>query len=83
MSQAHLPPPPPPMDLFNANSWIRFTDYHDLPRNPDKLCPKFQIHSDAEEHLRIFKDMCGRARIQHEDVVCILFPYTLSNKSYV
>lgn len=80
---AIVPPPPPiVMALFNIESPIQFSVYNDLPKYPNKLCPKYYLHKDVEEHISIFKDMCFRAKIQHEDVICRLFPYTLSNEVY-
>jgi len=53
------------MAYFNVNYPISFVDYHEIPTNPEKICPKYQLHQDLEDHIRIFKEACFRARLEH------------------
>jgi len=71
----------PAMAYFDVNSPILFNDYHEMPKNPEKICPKYQLHQDPEDHIRIFKEACFRAMLEHEDVVCRLFPYTFNEQA--
>jgi len=70
------------MELFNIDLPINFVVYNDIPKNPKKLCPKYYVHQDVEDHLRTLKEAFFRERIQHEDVICRLFPYTLREEAY-
>jgi len=70
----------PAMAYFSVNSPIQFTNYHEMPKNPEKICPKYQLHQDPEDHIRIFKEACFRARLEYEDAVCRLFPYTFNEQ---
>jgi len=71
----------PAMAHFDVNSPILFNDYHEMPKNLEKICPKYQLHQDPVDHIRIFKEACFRARLEHEDVVCRLFPYTFNEQA--
>ena len=57
---------------------------HDLPKNPKKFCPRF-IYGEtrtAEDHVKVFKEICNRKKIANEDVVLHLFPYSLGEISF-
>lgn len=74
------------MYFFNAQSSpLNLTrPLHDLPKNLEKFCPWF-IYGEsrtAEDHIKIFKEICNRNQIQHMDVVCHLFPYTLGEMAF-
>ena len=51
---------------------------HPLPKHPQKLLPKFDPDNDIthEDHIRQFTFSIRLLDVQHEDVVCRLFPYT-------
>ena len=46
---------------------------HPLPKNPEKLLPKFDPDKD---HIKQFMRSLRLLYVQHEDVFCRLFPYT-------
>ena len=51
---------------------------HPLPKHPEKLLPKFDPDNDITptDHIKQFKLSLRLLDVQHEDVVCRLFPYT-------
>jgi hypothetical protein len=51
---------------------------HPLPKHPKKLFPKFDPDNDItpEDHIKLFMLSLRLLEVQHEDVVCRLFPYT-------
>ena len=51
---------------------------HPLPKHLEKLLPKFDPDNDVtlEDHIQQFMLSLRLLDVQHEDVVCILFPYT-------
>ena len=51
---------------------------HPLPKHPEKILPKFDPGSNVtpEDHIKQFMLSLRLMDVQHEDVVCILFPYT-------
>ena len=51
---------------------------HPLPKHPEKLLPKFDPDNDItpEDHIKQFMISLRLSDVQHEDVVCRLFPYT-------
>lgn len=57
---------------------------HDLPRNPNKFYSNFYFGGprSVEEHIKAFKDAVVCNSIQHQDVVCRLFPYLLGDNEY-
>ena len=52
---------------------------HPIPKHPEKLLPKFDPNNDVTPKDRIKQFMLSLILldVQHEDVVCRLFPYTL------
>jgi len=56
-----------------------------MPKNPDKFCSKFRVHDPdrtADEHIKIFEANMFMLQVQHEDVICRLFPYSLQDEAY-
>ncbi|CAF1514586.1 unnamed protein product [Adineta steineri] len=51
---------------------------HPLPKHPEKLLPKFDPDNDItpKDHIKQFMFSLRLLDVQHEDVVCRLFPYT-------
>ena len=51
---------------------------HPLPKHPEKLLPKFDHDNDVtlEDHIKQFMLSLRLKNVQHDDVVCRLFPYT-------
>jgi hypothetical protein len=51
---------------------------HPLPKHPEKLLPKFDPDNDItpKDHIKQFMLSLRLLDVQHEDVVCRLFPYT-------
>ena len=56
---------------------------HDFPKHPKRLLPKFDLGKDisVEDHLKSFYLALDLLNVEHEDVVCRLFPYTFKPKS--
>jgi hypothetical protein len=56
---------------------------HNLPRHPKKLLPKFDPETSGlpKDHIKKFILAIRLMNVQHEDVVCIIFPYTFENSS--
>lgn len=87
----NAPPPPPPAHALNDATWmidnpspLEFAIYHDMPKNPENLCPKFNANDfnrTAEDHIKMFEDLCNR-RVEYGDVACRLFPYSLGEEAY-
>ena len=51
---------------------------HPLPKHLEKIIPKFNLDNDVllEDHIRKFMLSLRLLNVEHEDVVCRLFPYT-------
>ena len=51
---------------------------HPFPKHPEKILPKFDHYNDVtpEYHIKRFILSLRLMDVQHEDLVCILFPYT-------
>ena len=51
---------------------------HSFPKHPKKLLPKFDPDNDVspKDHIKEFMLSLRLLDVQHEDVVCRLFPYT-------
>ena len=82
VNQAAMAQPP---WIQNNASPISFQQYHDLPKNPTVFCCKFFVNDSnytTEEHIKVFEDVLCNRRIQHEDVACRLFPYSLGEDLY-
>ena len=56
---------------------------HDLPKNPEKVLPKFDFGKgvSAKDHLQSFYLALNLLNVEHEDVVCRLFQYTFEPKA--
>jgi hypothetical protein len=56
---------------------------HDLPKNPDKWLPKFNPESreTPDDHINKFMLVVNLRSVEHEDVVCRLFPYTFEGEA--
>jgi hypothetical protein len=56
---------------------------HHFPRHPEKLLPKFDPETSGlpEDHIKKFILAIRLMNVQHEDVVCRLFPYMFENSS--
>jgi hypothetical protein len=54
-----------------------------LPRHPEKLLPKFDLENDIlpEDHINKVILAMNLINLQHEDVVCKLFFFTLQGKT--
>jgi hypothetical protein len=56
---------------------------HNLPRHPEKLLPKFDPKTSGlpEDHIDKFILAFWLINVQHEDIVCNIFPYTFENSA--
>jgi hypothetical protein len=56
---------------------------HDLPRNLDKWLPKFKLESreTLDDHINRFMLVFNLISIEHEYVICRLFPYTFEGEA--
>lgn len=56
---------------------------HLLPKHPEKLLTKFDPNNDVlvEYHIKHFMLSLRLLNVEHEDLVCRLFPYTLQGKA--
>jgi hypothetical protein len=56
---------------------------HPLPKHMEKWLPKFDPDSKqiAEDHIKIFMLAIRLCNVEHEDVVCRLFPYTFEGNA--
>ena len=56
---------------------------HPLPKHPEKWLPKFDQDSNqsAEDHIKKFMLAIRLRSVEHDDVVCRLFPYTYEGNS--
>jgi hypothetical protein len=55
----------------------------DLPKNLDKWLPKFNLESKEtpNDHINKFTLVVNMRGVEHENIVCRLFPYTLEKES--
>ena len=55
---------------------------HRLPKKPQKFLPKYDPDDDISplHHINQFMDALKLMNVEHEDVVCRLFPHTLQGK---
>ena len=80
------PPPPPPNPQL---PWLRAVAVavpgvqHPLPKHSDKILPMFNPDDKepAEVHIDKFMLAVQTLNVQHEDVVCRLFPVTFEGKA--
>jgi hypothetical protein len=56
---------------------------HPLPKHPEKWLPKFDPDEKqiAEDHIKKFMLAIRLRNVEHEDVVCRLFPYTFEGNA--
>jgi hypothetical protein len=56
---------------------------HPLPKHPEKWLPKFDPDSKqiVEDHIKKFMLAIRLRNVEHEDVVCRLFPYTFEGNA--
>ena len=56
---------------------------HPFPKNPQKLFPKYDPNDDVlpKYHIKQFMNSLNLMNVEHEDVVCTLFPHTLQGKA--
>jgi hypothetical protein len=56
---------------------------HPLPKKPQKFLPKYDPNDDVllEHHIKQFMDDLKLMSVEHEDVVCRLFPHTLQGEA--
>jgi ribonuclease HI len=83
--------PPSPMENQNnpARPWLDQDAVavpgaqHPLPKHPEKWLPKFDPDSKqiAEDHIKKFMLAIRLRNVEHEDVVCRLFPYTFEGNA--
>jgi hypothetical protein len=54
-----------------------------LPKNPERLLPKYDHDTSRtpKDHIQNSFLVVRLMNVQHEDVVCRLFPHTFENKS--
>jgi hypothetical protein len=54
---------------------------HSLPKHPKQLLPKYdpEVASFLKDHIKKCILSIRLMSVQHEDVVCKLFPYTFEN----
>ena len=55
---------------------------HPFSKNPQIFFPKYDPDDDVllEYHIKQFMDALNLMNVEHEDVVCKLFPHTLKEK---
>lgn len=69
----------------NASLLASFAAYHDMPKSLEHFCTKFYVNDvnrTAEEHIKVFEDTLQNRDIQHEDVACRLFSYSLGEEAF-
>ena len=77
---ASQPNPPP---SWRARTPLNLAPpLHALPPNPEKSLPKFDLRGGipVDDHLQSFFLALEGLVVDHEDVVCRLFPHTLKGK---
>lgn len=71
--------------LGNNPSPLHFNAYHDMPKNLESFCKKFNPQDPqrtTEEHIKIFQIALKDMQINQEDVACRFFPYSLGEESF-
>jgi hypothetical protein len=65
-------------DALAILGWV-----HNLPRHPEKLLPKFDLETSGlpKDHIKKFILAVRLMNVQHEDVVCRIFPYTFEKSA--
>jgi hypothetical protein len=56
---------------------------HNLPQHPEKLLPKFDPKTSGlpKDHIKKFILAIRLMNVQHEDLVCKIFPYNFQNST--
>jgi hypothetical protein len=56
---------------------------HPLPKKAQKFLPKYDHDDDvsSKHHIKQFMDALNLMNVEHEDVICRLFPHTLQGKA--
>ena len=75
---------PPPQPAWRARTPLNLTPLlHDLPPHPKNSLPKFYLGEDIPlyDHFQIFFLVLEGLTVEHEDVVCRLFPHSLKDKA--
>ena len=56
---------------------------HPFPKKPQKFLPKYDPDDDVlpEYHIKQFMDALNLMNVEHENVVCRLFPHTLQGNA--
>ena len=75
-------PSPPP--AWRARTPLKLAPpLHALPQNPKNTLPKFDLKKgiSANDHLQSFYLALEILNVEHEDVVCRLFPHTFEAKA--
>ena len=75
--------------VFNQPTWRAITPInldallHDLLKHLERVLPKFDLGKGilVEDHLKSFYISLALLNVEHEDVVCRLFPYTFEPKA--
>jgi hypothetical protein len=88
-SQPSTPPTPMANQNNPARPWLDQDAVavpgaqHPLPKHPEKWLPKFDPDSKqiAEDHIKKFMLAIRLRNVEHEDVVCRLFPYTFEGNA--
>ena len=75
--------PPNPMPWMGQDAVAVPGVQHPLPKHPEKVLPKFNPDSKepTEDHVKKFMLAVRLLDVEHEDVVCRLFPYTFEGKA--
>lgn len=71
--------------LAHNPSSIHFVAYHDMPKNPEGFCSKFNPRDPqrtAEEHIKIFETTVTEMQVDHKDVACRLFLHSLGEEAF-
>ena len=58
---------------------------HPLPKHTKRRLPKFDLDNDVllEDHIKQFMFSLRLMDVEHEDIVCRLFPYTFVGKTSI
>ena len=75
---------PPPVPSWRTRTPVDLSPpLHDLSLNPENSLPKFKTGEciPVDDHLQGFSSALEGLVVDHEDIVCILFPHSLKGKS--
>jgi hypothetical protein len=59
-------------------------EFLDLPKHPKRILPKFDLENShvPEDNINNFPLALRLMNVKHEDMVCIILPYTFEKKAY-